>query len=185
MWQRTKVLASVLAFLSAAPAAATDDDAFSDGRAPRVRLMGNMGIASAVGEMGGTFTYAPVPELELELGAGIGASGFQFSFLPKLSGGGRRHRLSLGIGPSVGLGSNTNPSETCVSLWLNAEAGYEFRSPSGFSFLLALGLGKGLAGKMPGLGTPGVTEAGEPVGPELVADLPIFPQGRIAFGRWF
>ena len=147
--------------------------------------MGNMGIASAVGEMGGTFTYAPVAPLELELGSGIGASGFQFSFLSKLVGGEGRHRFSVGAGPSLGIGSNTNPAQTCFSLWLNVEAGYEFRAPSGFSFLLAVGFGKGLAGKMPGLPAPGVSEPGDVLTPEPVADLPIFPQGRIAFGRWF
>ena len=146
--------------------------------------MGNMGIASAIGEMGGTFTYAPVPELQIELGAGLGFSGLQLSLMPKVSAGTSHHRLTLGLGPSVGIGTNRNPSVTCVSYWLHAEAGYELRSASGLSFLIAVGLGKGLGGTMPGSPGPGMDTA-DAVSPQSASQRSVFPQGRIALGRWF
>ena len=185
MWRRITILTGLAALAIPASAAADGADASSDHPASKVRLMGNMGVASAIGEMGGTLTYAPLPEVQIELGAGIGFSGFQLSVMPKLSVGERHHRLTLGVGPSVGLSSNNNPKETCISYWLNAEAGYEFRSSGGFSFLLALGVGRGLAGKVPGYGAPGVAETGDAYPPEPATDFRLFPEGRIAFGRWF
>ena len=147
--------------------------------------MGSMGVGSAVGELGATFTYAPRPALQFELGAGLGLSGIQFPVMPKVTVGTRHHRLSVGAGPSVAVGSNTKPEQTCVSYWLNAEAGYEYQSTAGFSFLIAAGFTKGIAGTMPGIGTPGDYEPGDGTVPESVSRLPILPQGRIALGRWF
>jgi hypothetical protein len=172
----------VLVWLAAPTAAHAGEPASR--LAAKLRLMGNMGIASAIGEMGGTFTYAPAPELQIELGAGLGFSGFQLALLPKISAGSSHHRLTLGIGPSVGIGTNRSPSVTCVSYWLNAEAGYEYRSASGFAFLVALGIGKGLAGTMPGSPVTGLDTA-DAVTPLSASQRSAFPQGRIAFGRWF
>jgi len=166
-----------------AMAAAGESDG-SSANEPKLRLMGNMGVASAVGEMGGTFTYAPRPEVQLELGAGLGLTGTQFSLMPKLTAGGVQHRFVLGIGPSLGVGSNPNPAVTCESLWLNAEVGYEYRSASGISFLVAVGITKGIAGHIPG-GAPGSYDEGDATAPEAVSGLPVVPQGRIAFGHWF
>jgi hypothetical protein len=184
MWLRTAILLGVLAPLVPATAVADDAGARSSGPASKIRLMGNMGVASAIGEMGGTLTYSPRPEFQVELGTGIGYSGLQLSLMPKLAIGGKNHRVSIGAGPSMGIGSNPKPSQTCISYWLNAEVGYEYRSASGLSFLVAVGIFRGLAGEIPG-GTPGVTEAGEAVRPEPASDFSLFPQGRIAFGRWF
>ena len=144
-----------------------------------------MGIGSAVGEMGGTFTYAPRPKLQFELGVGLGFSGVQLSFMPKLSSGNRHHNLVVGMGPSLAVGRNRNPAVTCVSLWLNAEAGYEYRSARGLSFLAAVGFTKGLAGTMPDDDAAGVYEPGDIATPDAVSGLPPLPQGRIAFGHWF
>ncbi len=152
--------------------------------APKLRLMGNMGIASAVGEMGGTFTYAPRPEVQLELGVGLGLTGAQFSLMPKLTAGSGQHRFVLGVGPSLGVGNNPEPAVTCESLWLNAEVGYDYRSPSGLSFLVAVGITKGIAGRIPG-DAVGRDEQGDPTAPRAVSGLPVVPQGRIAFGHWF
>jgi len=166
-------------------ARADEGEPVPDRSGSRIRLMGNMGVGSAVGELGATFTYAPRPELQIELGTGLGLSGFQFSLMPKVSVGTRRERLVVGVGPSVAIGTSANPEQTCVSLWLNAEVGYEFRSASGFSFLVAAGITKGIAGTMPGRGAPGVYEPGDTTAPEAVWGLPIAPQGRIALGHWF
>jgi hypothetical protein len=169
------------------PATALADGGGSptDRTAAKSRLMGNMGIGSAVGEMGATFTYAPRPELQIELGAGLGLTGLQLSLMPKASLGSRHHRFLVGVGPSTAIGTNTKPAATCVSWWLNAEVGYEYRSASGFSFLLAAGITKGVAGMVPGIGAPGVYEPGDVTTPEAARELPLLPQGRIALGRWF
>lgn len=173
-------------FVLALPAIASAEED-GDRSSSKVRLMGNSGLGSPVGLMGGTFTYAPVPEMQFEIGSGIGFSGLQFSLMPKLSIGQARDRLVFGVGPSVGIIQNPNPSQWCVSLWLNAEAGYEFRSVGGFSFLIAAGVLKGLAGKMQGIDGPVFEDHPDdrPVPPEEVASFPILPEGRIAFGRWF
>jgi hypothetical protein len=152
--------------------------------------MGNSGLGSPVGLLGVTLTYAPVPEIQFEFGSGLGFSGFQFSLMPKLSiGRASEDRFVLGVGPSVGIGRNSNPSQGCVSWWLNVEVGYEFRSVGGFSFLMAVGVVKGLAGKMPSFGpfsfSSEPSDAEWSVPPVAVASLPVLPEGRIAFGRWF
>jgi hypothetical protein len=184
MWSRTAFTLGLLTAALPAVAAAASDDLPSR-EASKIRFMGNLGIGSAVGELGGTFTYAPRPEIQLELGAGLGISGLQLSVMPKLTAGTQHHRLTFGVGPSVGIGNNEKPAETCVSLWLNGEVGYEYRSSSGLSFLVAVGVFKGIAGHMPGGFTPGISHEGESIPPEAVADGPLSPQGRIAVGRWF
>lgn len=183
MWKRIACLSGALVLLGPATATAGDFGAEQDGHESRLRLMGSMGVASAIGEMGGTLTYSPRPEFQFELGTGIGYSGVQLSLMPKLAIGVRNHRLLIGVGPSLGVGSNPKPAQTCISYWLNADVGYEYRSPGGFSFLMAVGVFRGLAGEIPG-GTPGVTEPGEAVRPEPASDFHLFPQGRIAFGHW-
>jgi hypothetical protein len=146
--------------------------------------MGNSGLFSAIGEIGGTYTYAPVPEIQMELGAGIGLSGFQFSFMPKLSVGDRKYRFIVGAGPSMGVYPDNNPSHTYVSYWLNAEIGYEYRAVGGFSFMIAAGITRGIAGEYR---DQCVIECdGDTKGhPRPITEMPLLPQGRIAFGRWF
>jgi hypothetical protein len=184
MWSRTAFALGCLAFLASPFAGASETDPLARENA-KVRIMGNLGIGSAVGELGGTVTVAPIPEVQLELGAGLGLAGVQFSLMPKLALGNRHDRLILGAGPTLAVGENPNPSRTCASLWLNLEVGYEYRSTRGFSFLIAVGLTKGVAGEMPGLPAPGVYEPGDTTTPEAVSGLPVFPQGRIALGHWF
>jgi hypothetical protein len=147
------------------------------------RLMGNFGFCSLVGEIGATYTYAPVPPLQVELGAGLGFSGIQFSLMPKVSLGTDRHRMVIGIGPSVGINPDDNPPHTYVAYWLNAEVGYEFRADVGFAFLIAGGYFQGLAGEYRNsclFDCDGDTKGW----PSPATDWTL-PQGRIAFGYWF
>jgi hypothetical protein len=147
------------------------------------RLMGNFGFCSVVGEIGATYTYAPVPLLQVELGSGLGFSGIQFSLMPKVSLGTDRHRLVMGIGPSVGINPDDNPPHTYVAYWLNAEVGYEFRADVGFTFLIAGGYFRSLAGEYRNscvFDCDGDTKGR----PSPATDWTL-PQGRIAFGHWF
>jgi hypothetical protein len=185
MRSQSTLLFGLLALGLPAVALAHDGGSVPDRSGAKSRLMGNMGIGSAVGELGATFTYAPRSAVQIELGAGLGLTGFQLSLMPKATVGTRYDRFVIGVGPSLAIGTNIKPEQTCVSLWLNAEVGYEFRSVSGFSFLMAAGITKGVAGTVPGMGAPGVYEPGDITSPEAARDLPIIPQGRIALGRWF
>ena len=148
------------------------------------RLQANLGLGSAVGEIGASYTYAPLPEIQIELGTGLGYTGFQFSFMPKLSLAlNRSDRLVLGAGPSASLDFATGPDHTYLGYWLHTEVGYEHRTPSGFSVLVAAGITYGLGGERRGRCSAdcgGDTRTwNEPIAGEM------FPQARIAFGRWF
>ena len=177
------------AVIPGAPGKARTDQAGSlllNDQTSTARIMFDLGLGSPVGLIGGTLTFLPWPQFEAELGMGLGISGVQFSVMPKLSVGSAERHFVLGIGPSVGIGKNANPSRLCVSYWLHAEVGFETRSRSGASFLLAFGVVRGLGGEMPGYGVIGVTEQGEAVGPEPISDLPpLLPEFRIAWGHWF
>jgi hypothetical protein len=172
---------SLVAFLAPAVAGAQEDFAEATREtAAKSRLMVNLGLFSAIGEIGGTYTYAPVPEFQMEFGSGIGLSGFQFSFMPKLVAGHRELHFILGAGPSMGVDTG-NPYHTYVSYWLNAEIGFEYRSLSGFSFMVAAGITRAIAGEYNRTFFCGSDCDGNPTN----NDITLLPQGRIAFGRWF
>ena len=148
------------------------------------RLQADLGLGSAVGEIGASYTYAPLPELEIELGTGLGYTGFQFSIMPKLSLAlNRSNRLVFGAGPSASLDFATGPDHTYIGYWLHTEVGYEHRTASGFSVLVAAGITNGLGGEMRGhcvVDCGGDTQTwNEPIAGKM------FPQARMAFGRWF
>jgi len=150
----------------------------------RNRLQANLGLGSAVGEIGASYTYAPLPEFQIELGTGLGFTGLQFSAMPKLSLAlNNSDRLVLGAGPSASLDLAANPDHTYLGYWLNAEVGYEHRSALGFAVLVAAGISYGLGGEMRGhcgVDCGGDTRAwNDPIAGKLS------PQTRIAFGRWF
>jgi hypothetical protein len=144
----------------------------------------DLGIASAVGFAGVTYSLAPTTGFLAELGVGVGASGLQLSVMPKLVIGASAHRFIIGAGPSVGIpgvtivtnngpfGSNEN--EHVVTPWLNAEIGYDYRSRTGAAFLVAGGITVGLA-------------HGCAVSIDSCTELYglILPQIRVGFGHWF
>ena len=145
--------------------------------------MGNLGLFSAVGEIGVTYTYAPIPAFQIELGSGIGFSGPQFSLMPKLSLGDGRNRFLAGIGPSVGLDWYGSLGSGPASYWLNVDVGYEYRTPGGYSFLVAVGIFRGIAG---GYHDPCVNFSNDScLGPFEQVKGVTFPQMRFAWGHWF
>jgi hypothetical protein len=129
--------------------------------------MGNLGLFSAIGEIGVTYTYSPIPLLQIELGSGIGFSGLQFSLMPKLSLGNERNRFLAGIGPSWAIG--WYGAVPPFSYWLNVDVGYEYRTSGGYSSLVAVGIFRGIAG----------------YDHDLCVSVCIFPQIRFAWGHWF
>lgn len=156
-----------------------------EGFQSKVRIMGNFGLASAVGEIGGTLTYAAVPALQIELGIGLGITGLQFSAMPKLSLGHLpRYHLILGLGPSLSGLQKDIEGVVQYSVWLNGEVGYEYRSPAGFSFLVAGGFTYALASDQT-YSSCHVYCDSDQIYPVKKFAGAVFPQGRIAFGRWF
>lgn len=177
------VMAALLGTLSASASASEDIAGAPVTSIGKNRLQANFGVASPVGEIGLSYTYAPVPSIELEFGAGLGFSGFQFAATPKLSFGSHRHRVLVGLGPSLSMDTSTTDRGGYLGYWLNGEIGYERRTPAGFSMLVAAGFTYGLGGN---LGERCTVDCGNDA---RVWDAPIagrlYPQARIAFGRWF
>lgn len=151
----------------------------------KIRGMGNLGLASAVGEVGGTLTYSPVPAFQIELGIGLGITGLQYSVMPKLSLGHLpRYHLILGLGPSLSGLHKDIEGVVQYSVWLNGEVGYEYRSPGGFAFLVAGGFTYALASDQTYSSCYAYCDSDQNYPLRHVAGS-IYPQGRIAFGRWF
>jgi hypothetical protein len=69
-------------------------------------IRGELGIASPIGIIGGTFWHEIVPPVRFEGGIGLGVSGVQLSALSRFVLGNEHHRVVPGIGLSI---------ETCVS----------------------------------------------------------------------
>ncbi|TMQ20556.1 MAG: hypothetical protein E6J90_06655 [Deltaproteobacteria bacterium] len=144
----------------------------------------DLGIASAIGFAGATYSLSPAPGFLGELGAGVGASGLQLSIMPKLVFGASTSRFVIGAGASVGIPGVTivtnngpfmsNVNEKVITPWFNAEIGYDYRSRTGTAFLVAGGITVGLA--------HGCAESIDSC-TELYGL--VLPQIRIGFGRWF
>ena len=121
------------------------------------RLRFDLGVGSAVGFAGGTYTWSPESAAHLELGAGLGHSGLVGSVMPKVSFGSSRDRFLLGLGGAFAYGPMG------ASGWLNADlAGYEHLGKSGLLLSAAVGL------------TYMLGSGGGPL-----------PQARFGIGGWF
>jgi hypothetical protein len=124
-----------------ARAAAPADDPGEAWRNRRSTLALNLGLGSAVGLVGLTYSYLPVSMLETEVGFGLGSLGSQFSVMEKLVIGGGSTRFIMGAGlaysPAPGVfGHDIRHRD----LWLNLDvAGLEYRHKGGFVFFLAAG----------------------------------------------
>ena len=111
---------------------------------PRNAVALNVGVASAIGEIGLTYMLTPLPPIELEVGLGQGYSGTQLSFMWKLSFGSRNHRATTGIGiASTVAGSQVTRDNP---LWLNVDSSGTSFAATARSSSLAAGLFKGLGG---------------------------------------
>jgi hypothetical protein len=100
----------------------------------------NVGVASAVGFLGVTYSYVPGSVFETELGAGLGFTGVQLSFMQKLALGQGRTRFILGAGLAYSPGGGFVEPNRQRNLWLNLDlAGIEFRAQNHLVFFLAVG----------------------------------------------
>jgi hypothetical protein len=110
-------------------------------------LRANLGLFSALGEFGVTYSVLPLENLELEAGVGYGFTGPQLSLMPKLVLGARHHRFTSGVGLSLSYtdaytrrGNDLVEGDRAVT-WLNVDGlGYEYRSEGGLSLTVALGV---------------------------------------------
>jgi hypothetical protein len=146
----------------------------------------NLGAGSAVGLLGMTFSYLPLPVLESEIGVGLGYTGWQFSAMQKVALGWGSTRFVAGVGCSYSSGSDLpleRNNDGFRDFWLNFDlVGFEVRTRSHFVFFLAAG---------------GTYKFGKPIHVELMSidcqdstdacGSPSrgFAQFRMGFGGWF
>lgn len=127
--------------------------AFTAGAARDNEVRVDLGLASAVGFYGLTYTRTLSQSLALEAGVGGGISGAQFSLMPKYRfGRGAVANFYLGLGPSLSV-RRLGPGDVGGAfrrfgegVWLNGEAGLEIEGESGLSFAAAVGGTVGLWG---------------------------------------
>ena len=144
-------------------------------RIPRHRVGLDLGLGSAVGLAGLTYTIAPIPWLRFEVGVGQGATGTQLSAMPKITLGSSHDRFVAGAGMSFASGQDAHGVTWRVP-WVNVDAlGYEHRFSSGLALALAGGITTPLARFH-----YDITELGDTVEPGA-----IFPQFRLGLGYWF
>jgi hypothetical protein len=146
----------------------------------RHELRVDIGLFSAVGYGGLSYTYSPPLPLQLllEAGVGYGYTGLQLSGMPKLAFGHGRTRYVLGAGLSAGIGGGG-----LASYWINGELGLAYRDPSGFSFYGEMGPTVGLAGRMPAACV--LDCAGFPDSATQPAQGMAGAQMRLGCGYWF
>ena len=145
------------------------------------RMGFDLGVASAVGEIGLVYQFAPSPRWRFEGGLGWGFSGVQLSVMPKIALGGACSFVA-GLGPSVGVGgpyAQSGPEhqpQPDVIPWLNLDVpGVECHSDAGISFQATLGVTMALRAFHYDITDVGATiHAGN-----------LFPQARFGFGWWF
>jgi hypothetical protein len=112
----------------------------------RFVLAYNLGLGSAIGELGATAAFWPTSFTGTEVGLGIGNTGTQYSLMQKFALGSppRATRFVFGAGIAYASGSQHT---TGSIVWLNLDlAGLEMRTRRHFVFFLAGGLTVGLTG---------------------------------------
>ena len=153
----------------------------------------NLGLGSAVGLAGATYTLGFGPA-EVEVGLGWGISAWQTSGMVKLAlYGTPTVRLVTGAGLAYASGGpfSTQPignrgfgDGAGNPIWLNLDvAGFEYRAPSHFYAAGSVGLTRGL-----GHGTDNIKVAQPNCPDECYQDIISagwYPQVRGAIGAWF
>ena len=100
----------------------------------------NLGIGSAVGVAGLTYSRLIGSLFETELGVGQGFTGIQLSLMQKIAVGVGRARFIMGVGLAYSPGGPLVDGPRERSLWLNLDlAGIEVRTSSHFVFFASIG----------------------------------------------
>jgi hypothetical protein len=140
----------------------------------------NLGLGSAIGELGLTYAFAPWMPLETELGIGNGLTGTQLSLMEKVVLGHGRTRVVAGVG--VAYSPRRGPSwELRTShWWLNLDlVGFEMRTQRHLTFSFAFGMSLIL-------GPPILLFDSDCSGDQCDHEKTDgFPQLRFAIGPWF
>jgi hypothetical protein len=138
----------------------------------------NLGLGSAVGLAGVTYSHMLLSVLEAEAGVGVGLSGVQVSLMQKIALGGPSFRLVAGVGVSFSAGNSLGDDTRTHYFWLNVDAlGFEVRTRSQWDFSLALGVTHVF-------GKP-IWVMGDCERPQNCSGDSTFPEIRMGVGRWF
>lgn len=144
------------------------------------RIEADLGLGSALGYGGLSWTHAFTRIFASEVGVGYGVTGLQLSAMPRVFLGSGRHRFTAGAGLSLGLPARWSGVESrnaASTLWLNIDAaGYEYRSPSGLSFSTSVGITRGIAGEDTDLCATDFATC---------KTHALYPQWRMGVGYWF
>jgi hypothetical protein len=140
-------IASVTLLVAAPMSGRAQTLAEGNGPAPRPNTIClDLGVASAVGELGITFARTFGDLIQIEAGVGIGDSGTHLSLMPKIVLGNRALQFVAGVGLSVAIPRNPLIA-TGHPTWLNVDAaGLQLISSQGVTFLAAVGITEGLGG---------------------------------------
>jgi hypothetical protein len=147
---------------------------------PRTGIGLDVGIGSALGELGVTLTESVGRVARLELGAGVGVSGYQLSFMPKIALGQPHDHFVAGVGLSVAFPDNAYIASG-HPIWLNVDAvGYEHHFDNGIAVSSSVGLTGGLGGGQICLPPDGCE-------PQFFRDVTHYwgPQARAQLAYWF
>lgn len=143
----------------------------------------NLGLGSAVGIVGLTYSYLPLSFLETEVGIGQGTTGTQFSIMPKIVLGRGKMRFTAGIGFAVSPG-NGFAEDLSRRFWLNFDLlGFEIRTQYHMVFFLSGGLTR-VIGK-PIVIAPGGDDCGYSSSNPCPTGDATFPQIRTGVGGTF
>ena len=178
MWPPT--LAALFTLVAGPTATARADDDNDAPSSPHHRVALDVGLGSAVGEVGLTYNYTFSRLFRGEVGVGWGLSGVQLSVMPKLALHHQSCALTSGIGGAVAFGGPSvepghDPAPSTVP-WLNFDAlGVECPTWGGLSGSIALGLTMPLRAFHYDFAELGDT----------VKAFSLLPQGRVSLGWWF
>jgi hypothetical protein len=188
-------MAALFVLLQVVPAAAYDVDSPEENTEDQTlknQVGVHLGIFSAVGFAGFSYTRAFSEIFELEVGFGSGVSGTQLSFMPKLRTGSQGFNYVFGAGLSVGIPLESPSEKTqesfvfrSTSIWLNLDIlGFEYHLSSGLALGVALGITAALGGGERTNGCPLGHSDDEFCDWESIQGV-FGPQARLIIANWF
>jgi hypothetical protein len=188
-------LVTLCVCLQVAPAVAENVDSLEEStedQTQKNKFGVNLGLFSAVGFAGGSYSRVFSESFELEFGMGLGASGTQLSFMPKFCVGSHRFHYVFGAGLSLGISIDSSSEQTTehyafrgTSLWLNVDMlGFEYRLSSDIALGVALGITAGLGGGERTNHCPLWPSEGRFCSWEPVQGV-FGPQARLVVANWF